>query len=334
MRSLTVAQALRNHCPQARIEFVLSKLAPFGAQCPFPTYLIDGVISSSIAPVNEIFRRERPDVVILDNAGRTSHLTCLKRLGIRTVFLSSRPARQRKAFRLRWLNKVNQHWILHSSLLGHPLTRSQRLKHRLVPYREIVVLHTIFPESDRGRRQTLKDDLGIGTQPYVLFSPGGGGWQINGRPTAEVFAEAAGDVAAKLGIRALVVMGPLYRGPLAEMPGAILVPSLSNTHMIDVIHDARLLVIGGGSLVAQALACQRVCVAVPAGGKDQEVRIRQLSNLGVLAAAELHADSMSRAVVQLLQDLDRYRAMQVRVQELGIRNGLPDVIAGLERLLS
>ena len=70
----------------------------------------------------------RPDVVIFDNAGRTAQLRAARRCGARVVYISARPRQRRKAFRLRWMRLIDEHWIANPEFLAGALGVLERLK--------------------------------------------------------------------------------------------------------------------------------------------------------------------------------------------------------------
>ena len=51
--------------------------------------------------------------------------------GARVVFVSARSRQRRKAFRLLWMNLIDEHWIAYPQLLAGAVTFSERLKLRM-----------------------------------------------------------------------------------------------------------------------------------------------------------------------------------------------------------
>ena len=333
VRSLTLAQGIKKRWPQAKVKFVLNRDAPYAKSAPFDSLLVPGSATHNIEAVNDLIRDEKPDLVLFDNAGRVAQLKCARKVGARTIFISARPHKRRKAFAWRWISRLDQHWITNPALNHRSLSFWERMRLRAAGSIEILFLPAVFPESDPTRRDALKNKLGLLHAPYLLFAAGGGGWSVAGKPTAEIFAEAAGLVASETDLSVVTVMGPLHKGHLPSLPGVITVPSVSNQHMIDLIHDARLLALGGGSIVFQAIALRRVCVAAAIGGRDQNRRVHQLAQQGMIEAAEPTPTSLSHAILRLLNDRDRMHAIQARVDDSGVSSGLSMAMDAIERLL-
>ncbi|MFH1176955.1 MAG: hypothetical protein V1750_06070, partial [Acidobacteriota bacterium] len=268
-----------------------------------------------------------------DNAGRTAQLTSARAAGARTVYISRRPARRRKAFRLRWLRLLAAHWIAFPPFIDGPLGPLEKLKLRLFPGVEVVFLGAVLADSEPARRAELKASLSLGAEPYVLFAPGGGGKHGAGGDAPRIFAAAAARVAAATGVQAVAVMGPSFSGAAAGSPGVRTLPSLPHEQLMDLLHDAHVAVINGGTTLTQALAQQRVCVTVPIAS-DQHLRVQRCARAGVVVPAGLDADELAATVTALLADSQRHQAIAARVAALGMENGVPKALASLERLLA
>jgi hypothetical protein len=332
-RCLAVAQAARRRWPEARTRFILNRQAPYAASAPVECHLVDGSPTFNTERVNELIRSDPPGVVVFDNAGRVAQLKCAVEAGARTVFISARPRKRRKALRPAWLRRLDQHWIVQPASLTLALSIRERLVRALLKRPEMLLVHGIFPEPDAAQRERFKSDLGLDGEPYVLFTPGGGGHRVQGRSSAETFAEAAAGVAAETGLRAVVVMGPLYSEQAPRLRGVTVLPSIGSQDMANLIHDARALAIGGGGTLVQALSMGKACVAVPTGGRDQPRRIRELQRRGAIVTSPLDPKAISGAMVSLLQDPARLSAAEARARALGIRNGLSQALAALGSLL-
>lgn len=335
-RSMVLAEAFARRHPGARLRFVLSERSPVVASGAAETlgevHRIPGSPTFHTREVVRILGEDPPDVAVFDNAGRTAQLARARALGVRTVYVSSRPTTRRKGFCLRRLRFCDQLWLVGFRSRAKTLSAWERLKLRVFPGTEVLHLDAIGPESVAARREALKTRLGIGEDPYVFFAPGGGGWSVGGRPAAEMFLESARGVATETGLRCIVTPGPLHAGSLREAPGVTVFPA-TPSETADLTHDARLLVIGGGSMVGQALACGQVAVAVPLGGTDQRARVDALAEQGVLASSEADSDAVRRASVSLLQDPDRTDRIRLRIEAMGLRNGLELAVESLGRLL-
>jgi len=332
-RCLTIAQGAIARWPDARIAFIVNREAPYARQVPFESYLVDGSPTMNTEAVNAFVRRDPPDVVIFDNTARVRQLECAKRVGARTVFISERPKNRRRAFRPGRLRRLDEHWIIVRAAPTMSLGWTERLLLRVFRQTRVLFAHGIFPEPNKTRREQLKQQVSLPDGSYVLFAPGGGGWQWRGRRVSGLYAQATGTVAAETQMPTVVVMGPLYADRVPDIQGVIALPSESNAHMADLVHDAHAVVLGGGGMVSQALAHGRVCIAAPAGGKDQRRRIRRLAHLDAVAASPLDPEALAQTTISVLHDRDRYHTIQARAQALGIRNGLPHILDALGTLI-
>src|SRR5687767_8709971 len=96
-RCLAIAQAFVQRRPDADIRFILSRMAPYAADPPFPTTLLPSSPTLHSREVIALIEEFHPDLVIFDNAGRTSQLKAARREGARTIFITSRSRQRRKA---------------------------------------------------------------------------------------------------------------------------------------------------------------------------------------------------------------------------------------------
>lgn len=332
MRCRIIAEAAQARWSDLRVSFALSRQAPYLDTVPFETHRLDRSPTFETPRVCELLRRERPDVVVFDNAGRTAQLECARAVGARTVFISRRAGKRRKAFRLRWLRLLDSHWIAFPPFIDGPLSALERLKLRLAPHLEALFLGSVFTTSTPARRDELLERLGLRGERYVLFTAGGGGRAGNGDATVETFAAAARRVAAATRTRAVVVLGQSFTGTVPAAAGVRTIPVLPNAALMDLMHDAHVVVVNGGTTLMQALAMRRVCVAVPVAS-DQHRRVERCRRLGLAAAAPLDSAAIADAAVDLLTDPVRHWAVTTRVAGEALENGLPRAVAALSRLL-
>ena len=85
-------------------------------------------------------------MVVFDNAGRTAQLRAAQRVGARVVYISSRPRQRSKAFRLRWMQLLDEHWIAYPQFIAGSLSALERLKLKLlrrpaVRYLDVILSH-------------------------------------------------------------------------------------------------------------------------------------------------------------------------------------------------
>ncbi|MDP8985034.1 MAG: hypothetical protein M3N97_08310 [Pseudomonadota bacterium] len=345
-RSLAIAQAVAARWPSASIRFILSRAAPYAANTPYPATLLASSPTFHSAAVIEVIQTWRPDVVIFDNAGRTAQLRAAHRSGARVVYISARPRQRRKAFRLRWMRLIDEHWIAYPEFIAGALRGSERLKLRLMRRPAVRYLDVILARdgpASEAHRDALMARLGRVAGSYVLMVPGGG----TGHPGAPLGMQAFLDAAraiAGAGVDTVLVgraPRPLAAEPTTDgVPGAgprggprlLVLDSLPQAELAQLMRGARLIVANGGSTLLQALACAKACVAVPIAG-DQGERIRRCSNAGVAVAAPLDAAVIAKTVTGLLQDAAALEALAGRAIALGLADGIEVALRAMTTLI-
>jgi hypothetical protein len=334
VRTLALAWEARERWPRARIGFVTDEVHVRLPTDVFERHTISGKVSRSGTAVNRLLRDLAPDLVVFDNRGRGVQIAGASDAGARTVYIAGTKTFRRRVFLLSKLRSLDQIWIRRDFVdPGSDLTFGERVRLRLARRPEVHFIQAMSPLPDADRLDALRGRLGFGDEPYLLFAPGGGGWEQEGRPVPEIFTEAARRVRSASGAACVVVMGPLYRTSLSDVEGVTLVPMLSPHEMIDLLAGAQLVACGGGGLMGQALATGRICVAAPAGGSDQPGRIRRCREAGLIEASPLAAVAIAERILALQADAPRRAALQRRIDESGLHNGLPDALELLERLV-
>lgn len=335
MRSFIVADALHRRCPSWRIGFITDERHLRLPYDGFERHRVSGQVSKSVAEVNRLLEELTPDVVVFDSRGRGDHVARASHVGARTVYVAAQPRTLERALRWRRLRHLDELWVVNSSFRRRRdrLAFSQRMRVRLARGPEIRFFDSILPLADPQRSEALQRRLGLEGEPYILFAPGGGGFEDGGRPVSELFAEAAQRLQRASGIRCVAVMGPLYQGGLRSLEGITILDSVEPAEMIGLLAGARLVVCGGGGVIGQALVLEKVCVAVPAGGSDQPERIRRCAQQGLLEATSLDPGAIARLVRELLQDPAREGELLARIRRVGPRNGLPEALRHLAGLV-
>ncbi|MCD4747783.1 MAG: hypothetical protein K8R59_00285 [Thermoanaerobaculales bacterium] len=332
MRCRIIAEAAHDRWPGDRIEFVVNRTAPYADDLSFETVLVDRSPTFHVQEVNDLIRRRKPDVVIFDNAGRKAQMRCARENGARTVFISSRPRRRRKAFRPDRMRLISQHWIAQPEASLGALTTWEALVVRLMGQLKPLFLGSIFHPSQEERRMDLRRKLGVDVEPYVLFCHGGGDLSGEDQGAPRVFTEAAEEIARASGQRAIVVAGRSHAGEVINGQRVVTVGNLSNELLIDLLHDASLIVSGGGAgLIGQILAHRKVCVSV-SFAEDQRKRLQQCSELGLLEKANLEVREIRDVALSLLTDRERRRQIRNHIDFRPITNGLSPAIDALAAL--
>jgi glycosyltransferase involved in cell wall biosynthesis len=337
-RSLAIARAARRRWPDAAIHFVLSRAAPYSAEVPFPATLLAASPTFHSAAVIELLESWRPDVVIFDNAGRTAQLRAAHRLGAKVVFISARRRQRRKAFRLRWMPLIDEHWIAYPEFIAGSLGFPERLKLKVFGRPAVRYLDVIMSRPDPAQRAAILSRAGCEPGAFVLVVPGGGTDHPGAHDAAHRFMQAARSLAADG--TATVYVGP-YGAAGAAAGAADGVPAEPNWHplgslpqaeLAELMRSARIIIANGGSTLLQAIACGGACIAVAIAG-DQAERIRRCVDAGVASAADLDPAAMVQAAQRLLQNHTQRAELVRHAAQLKLADGVEVAVQALGRLL-
>jgi predicted glycosyltransferase len=326
-RSLAIATAMTGRFPQLQVHFVLSRAAPYAAATPFASTLLPASPTFHTREVCALIRQLRPRVVIFDNAGRTAQLRAARAAGARVVFVSSRPRQRRKAFRLRWLALLDEHWIAYPQFIAGALTVLERLKLKVRPGVRVRFVDTLLPESDAPLAAATLARFGLRAREFLLVVPGGGSAHPGAEHAPAVIAAAAGALAAR-GCDTLLVGG----SETAAAPGPSQLkraPLLPLAQLAELMRAARLVVSNGGDTLLQVLACGRPCVAVPIAG-DQARRIERCVRAGLVARGELEPQALVDTVAALLGGTPA--PPDPAAAGLRVRNCMEEVLSALAAL--
>lgn len=321
-RARSVADALRQRWPQVETHFVLHRDAPYARGLDHPVTLLPASPTLCTTEVLAVMREFRPDVVFFDNAGRTGLLRAAARAGARVVYVSSRRRQRYKAFRLRWMKLLDEHWISYPALLAGELGAFERLKLRLLGRPAIRFLDAVLAPADAAAADRL---LGAGASPDVVIVPGGGSRFHDVSITPAHFAGWATALAAR-GHSVVFVAGPAFDVPLPESPRLRVLRGVGGAALMAILQRTQLVLVNGGDTLLQALALGRPCVTVPIAG-DQAARIARCAALGMVVSPAI--DQVEPACAALLADAPARQALVARVQAIGLRDAMPGIVATL-----
>lgn len=325
-RALAIALAVKQRRPECDIHFALSRQAPYAADTPFPKTLLPSSPTFHTPEVARLIRDFRPSLVFFDNAGRTAQLRAAVRAGARVVFVSSRPRQRRKAFRLRWMRMIDEHWIAYPEFIAAAPGPLERLKLRYLTRPRLRYLDTVLPPEDPLSAAALMRQYDLRADAYVLVVPGGGSDHPGAERAPQIVAEAARRIAAR-GIATILV------GVSSAVvdAGLRLAPRMPMASLAALIRGARLVVSNGGDTLLQAIACARPCVAV-AIAADQPHRIDKCVQAGLAVRAGLDAQDLERQVLALWEEGPRRERLMDKLASAGIRNGMDTAVRAIEGL--
>ena len=278
-RARGLAEAVAARWPQVEMRFLLHRDAPYAATCRFPTTLIPASPTLCDAEVIDAIRAFRPGVVVFDNAGRTAALKAARAAGAKVVYVSSRGRQRYKAFRLRWMRLLDDHWISYPEAIAGALGPLERLKMRLAGRPQLRFLDAVVAPPDEAALDVLLPDF---PAPDLVIVPGGGSVFHDSAMTPAQFARW-GEALAARGHRVAFVAGPSFTGEVAASERLRVLRGLGGGALMALLHRSRLVLVNGGDTLLQALAIGRPCVAVPIAG-DQAARIARCVEAGGVAA--------------------------------------------------
>lgn len=325
-RSAAIATQLARQWPEVQVHFALSAKAPYAANCPFPATLLPSSPTYHTPEVIELIRNYRPNLVIFDNAGRTEQARAAVEAGARIVFVSSRPRQRRRAFGLRWMRMLDEHWIGCPEFVAGAVGGIERLKMKIAGGPRIRFLDAVLPLADEVLAGRLRTQFDLQKDRYILVAGGGTHPGMEHAPAA--MAGAANRIA--MHGHTVVLVGDM--GAISTNPALRVVPHLQVEEMGELMRGARLVVCNGGDTLLQALSFQKPCITA-AIAKDQPRRVLKCVDAGVAIESKLDSTALSDATLALLTDEPRRRRLQVRLADAQLRNALPEVVSVIESLL-
>jgi len=332
MRCLIIARELARAEPAADIRFLVSKSAVFRESVNFPMIDCDASPTNSTPQVLAAIDAFRPHVMVFDNSGRTSQLRAAKRAGARLVFSSRAPKLRWKAFRIKWMRLLDEHWIVFPTFVTGGPTRLEQLKQRWFPDYRVRQFDTLFTPSEPAERHAWLARQGIEPGGYVVFVPGGRAEASRVAEPAELFIAAAQAFVAETGQRSLVLTGRrTVAASAAGDPRLTLLPRVEPGEVQHLLAEALLVVSNGGTTLIHSLAHGRPIISIPLAG-DQDRRIRRAVRLQIAATADRTPEAIAAAAAGLLADRARREAMVRNIAAMGIANGVGAAVAALRAL--
>jgi hypothetical protein len=326
-RARSLADALRARWPDIETHFLLHRDAPYAKEFHHPVTTLPASPTLCTKEVIQVIDQFRPHVVVFDNAGRTGALRAARRVGARVVYVSSRSRQRYKAFRLRWMGLLDDHWISYPSMVAGGLGFFERLKLRLLDRPQVRFLDAVLATVDERAADELLAQFG---SPDLLVVPGGGSQFHDAPITPSDFARWSKIVAAQ-GFRVVFIAGPAFPDRAEDMPGVRLIRGVSGGALHALLARTKVVLVNGGDTMLQALALGKACIAVPIAG-DQAARIARCAALGTVNAPTAMASSgaePAEACLELLHDQGLRSALEVTVRKAGFEDALPALVERL-----
>lgn len=324
-RALALALAVAHRCPEIEIHFALSSEAPYAADTPFPKTLMPSSPTFHSGRVADLIRRFQPTLVVFDNAGRTAQLRAAISQGARIIYVSSRSRQRRKAFRIKWMRMLDEHWIAYPEFIAGKPALVERMKMWLLGRPILRYLDAVLPPQDAVLASSMMARFEVSPAEYVLVVPGGGTPHPGAENAPRIVAEAAAQIAAQGIPTVLVGVSPVHSAPQLQVAARMPMAELA-----ELIRNARLVVCNGGDTLLQAIACGQLCVAVPIAG-DQAYRISKCERAGLAYRAPLKTNEISRLAIEVLQK-HLNRASRSSRRKGAVKNSMELAIRTIERL--
>ncbi|GIU14906.1 hypothetical protein TUM4445_30220 [Shewanella sp. MBTL60-112-B2] len=320
MRSLIVANEVKRRWPDATIQFILSRHAPYASTCPYPAALLDDTPTKDIKAVNDFMSFFQPDFVIFDASGRRSQLTHANKLGAKVIFISQHKRKRSRGMKILRARVTDSHWVVQPEFVIGPISWLDRLKLRLIEKPEPTVTGPIFVNPNPKNQATLLGKYGLTAGEFILLNAGSGGHANRRGFIVEEFALAAANMYRATKLPCVIVYGPNYPDSMTEAEGVIAINELEHGAFIDLLDAAKVAVLSGGDTLLQAIALKKPTLSV-AVSKDQHHRLKVCENSGLTLCSDSEAQSISDGVINLMQ-ADNLQQLETSLAHSGCVNGL------------
>ncbi|MBT1065788.1 hypothetical protein KJY73_19605 [Bowmanella sp. Y26] len=330
MRSIILADAIRAEWPEADINFVLNRHAPYAASCPYPALLLNASPTKCEAQVNTLIREYCPTLVIFDASGRQSQLAQAKAVGAKVIFISQHQSKRRRGMKIGRARHTDRHWVVQPEfVIGQPSWLSQvKLK-----WLGLTAPQCIGPVFSNPQSETQTDLLAkhsLAQHEFVLLNAGSGGHKVEDDLAADRFADVARTIAAK-GCQAVLVLGPNYPKELPQIPGVLCLGKVDNQDFIALLDACKYAVISGGDTLLQAIALLVPTLTVPVS-KDQPKRIAACAKLQLIKDCPCEVNSMI-AACKVLDNQAEITRLKQNMAAIPTLNGLNTAMADIRQLL-
>ncbi len=331
-RCLIIAAEAARRWPSLVVSFVVHRHVADVIPARYRLYALDDRPTRRTKAVVAALHEFRPGVAVFDGAARVAQLRAARRLGSRTVFVSSRLSGRRKLFRWRRLRQLDEGWFAQPGFLEPALGARERFKALCAGQPALRRLGPIFEPPDAARRGALLAQMALEESRYLVFCAGGGGGDQPRRVATEAFLGAAAKLGDAAGLRSVVLTG---RGPAVAAPTSrvVALERLAHGEVIDLLSAARLAITNGGSLLCQAAALGTVCIAVPVT-RDQPKRIAAFARRGLAIAGVADAEALANAALALLASETQWQQLRERLAGANLTNGLGPAVDALAGLLA
>ncbi|WP_367277932.1 hypothetical protein [uncultured Shewanella sp.] len=300
MRSLIVANEVKRRWPDATIQFILSRHAPYASSCPFPAALLDDTPTKNIKAVNDFMSFFLPDFVIFDASGRRSQLVHANKLGAKVIFISQHKRKRSRGMKVLRARVTDSHWVVQPEFVIGPINWLDRQKLRLIEKPEPKVIGPIFVNPNPINQAALLSEYGLTAGEFILLNAGSGGHTNSRGFIVEEFALAAASIYQATQLPCVIVYGPNYPNDMVEAEGVTAIKELNHGELIDLLDAAKVAVLSGGDTLLQAIALKKPSLSV-AVSKDQHYRLKVCKDSGLTVSSDSKAQRISDGLVKLIE---------------------------------
>lgn len=299
MRSIIIADEIMQRWPQAQIEFVLNRNAPYSTECKYTAHLLDETPTKRVKEVNQLVAQFNPDVVIFDAAGRKAQLKYAKRYGAKVIFISQHRRKRSRGMKIERALATDSHWVVQPEFVIGDITRFDKFKLNLFKCNFPIFTGPIFSQPNAQIQQQLQTQYQLQASQYIVYSAGSGGHRVGDELAADRFAKVAEAHFLNTGIKSVMVFGPNYPKSLPQLQGVIAIKQLHTDEFISLLAGAKAAVLSGGDSLLQAISLHIPTLTV-AVTKDQPYRIKRCLNRGLTLSCSVQAETMTTQVNHLL----------------------------------
>lgn len=273
----------------------------------------------------EAVDRFRPDWLVFDSNARNAVLRHARRQGIGTVFIASRPRAVRRALSLQRPGRFDEVWLVEALAPAGMAALLRQLRQMLAGRTRITRWSSLHRAPDRAAATRRLASLGLAPGGFLLSCPGGGGYRRDGLASGEWLARAATRAGEGLGLPVLALAAP------AAPAGTHRLARVEQPELLALAGMARAALVGGGSLLVQAVTEGVPCVAVP-WQAEQQHRVMRMARHDLACAGGGSLDDTAARLRRLATDEVLRQRRQRAIAAAGLGNGLPEAAAMLARL--
>lgn len=321
MRSMCLAEEIKQRHPQADIRFVLNQQTEYHKNCPFPVRLTPRSPTLHTKLVNNYISEFHPDVVLFDASGRVGQLRHCKKLGIKTVFICPRSKKLSKGLALRRLQYTDRIWLVQPQFALKALSLWAKFKLRLLHKTPPLPVGPIFAKPDKNLAQKLHKKYQVDAGKYIVVSSGSGGHYVNNMLVTDIFADAAIKISQQCDLKVIVVYGLNANTKHRNDPSIIEIPHLEPSEFNSLLQQANAALLAGGSSLLQSLTYHLKVVAAPIT-EEQVGRVSLCASLNLLVQSDMNASSMASHMLKLVKQDHKFSSQHV---ENGLSAALDDI---------